>query len=168
MARVQVIGFGNPLRGDDALGWQAVGELAGRQTCPDIDLMTCHQLTPELADPLSQAELAIFIDARADLEPGRFSCEPMFPAKGQESSFSHRLDIPALLACTESLYGRSPRAFLLSIGACAFGFGETLSAPVRAALPSLLGQVDRLVVNQTRLPSREINRRSNRKTNGCL
>jgi hydrogenase maturation protease len=145
MPRVLVIGFGNPLRADDALGWQAIRELAGRPADPDVRLMTCHQLTPELAADLSGVDLVIFIDARADSQPGLLSCEPMFPVKKQESSFSHQLDIPSLLACAQILFGHAPRAFLLSVGAFSFDYRETLSAPVQAALPSLLERVESLI-----------------------
>jgi hydrogenase maturation protease len=153
MPQVQVIGFGNPLREDDGLGWQAVGNLAEKPWSSEVRLETRHQLTPELAETLSKADLVIFIDARADAAPGRLSCEPMYPARGREGGFSHQLDIPSLLACAEDLFGRAPRAFLLSVGASSFGFGETLSKPVQAALPALLEEVERLLATAGHIPS---------------
>src|SRR5580704_15594719 len=51
--RTLVIGYGNPLRSDDALGWHASRLLAQALAGQEVDVITCHQLTPELAEPLS-------------------------------------------------------------------------------------------------------------------
>src|SRR5208282_6599133 len=65
-----VIGYGNPLRSDDGFGWHASRLLAEALTGRDVEVITCHQLTPELAHPLSQCRRAVFIDADAQGEPG--------------------------------------------------------------------------------------------------
>ena len=69
MPRTLIIGYGNPLRGDDGLGWQVASELA---KCVDalISVVAVHQLTPELAEPVSDADLVIFVDSSCDGEPG--------------------------------------------------------------------------------------------------
>src|SRR5271166_6728975 len=78
-----IIGYGNPLRGDDGLGWQVASELA---KCVDalISVLAVQQLTPELAEPVSDADLVIFVDACCDGEPGSWRCESIRP--GSERS----------------------------------------------------------------------------------
>jgi len=70
MARLLILGYGNPLRGDDGVGWHAVHRLRERSAELDADVMSCHQLTPELAEAVSRAERVIFIDARVGPTPG--------------------------------------------------------------------------------------------------
>ena len=70
MKKALIIGFGNPLRSDDGFGWHASRLLAQALTGQDAAVITCHQLTPELAEPLSQCSRAVFIDADAQGNPG--------------------------------------------------------------------------------------------------
>ena len=57
-----VIGYGNELRRDDGLGPQAARAVAG-WGMPGVLALSCHQLTPELAEIVADAEEALFIDA---------------------------------------------------------------------------------------------------------
>lgn len=68
MAHTLIIGYGNPLRGDDGLGWHVAQRLAAVLPQHRARIEVCHQLTPELAEPISRADLVIFIDAE-DLAP---------------------------------------------------------------------------------------------------
>jgi hydrogenase maturation protease len=138
MARVLIIGYGNPLRGDDSLGWHAAQRLAETLHREDVDIRTCHQLTPELAEPLSQAALAIFIDASCVGLPGTVRCDQMLPNLAAVSDFTHHFDIPALLACAQILYGLCPPAVLCSVAAESFDLSENLTATVSAALPKVI------------------------------
>ena len=45
-----IIGYGNPLRSDDGFGWHAGRLLAQALAGQEAEVITCHQLTPELAD----------------------------------------------------------------------------------------------------------------------
>ena len=67
MARALIIGYGNPLRGDDGLGWRAAEQLAEIIPQSEAEVIACHQLTPELAEPISRARLVIFIDMSLEL-----------------------------------------------------------------------------------------------------
>src|SRR5690349_11507086 len=57
-----VIGYGNDLRGDDAVG-QRVAMAVARWRRPGVMAIAAHQLTPELATWLVRAKFAIFVDA---------------------------------------------------------------------------------------------------------
>lgn len=145
MARTLIIGYGNPLRGDDGLGWHTAQQLADRIRRDDVDILTCHQLTPELAEAVSQSDLAIFIDAACDGIPGALRCDDVPPDESSSADFTHHFDIPALLACASILYGSCPRAVLCSVAAESFGLTEDLSDVVQAALPALVQRVLSLI-----------------------
>jgi hypothetical protein len=46
----------------------------------------------------------------------------------------------------QRLYGRSPEAYLVTVGASSLALGEGLSAPVAAALPEVIATVRRLAL----------------------
>jgi hydrogenase maturation protease len=142
--RALVVGYGNPLRGDDGVGPEVARRLAAELSDPEIVILAVHQLTPELTEPLSQARLALFIDASSEGTPGQVRVEEI-QARPPEQSFTHEFDPPMLLAAAQLLYGRCPEARLVSLAGQSFEFEETLSAPVMQALPEAVGQVRRLL-----------------------
>jgi len=146
MPKVLIIGCGNPLRGDDGLAWQALAQLERDPALGKVKMICCHQLTPELAEPVSGADRVIFIDARTGETPGQVDLDRIEPATFVGSSFSHRLDPPALLGYAEKLYGKRPEAFMASVAAESFGYGEELSDTVRASLATLLLRVVELAL----------------------
>jgi hydrogenase maturation protease len=145
MAQVLIIGYGNPLRGDDGFGWQAAQQCTAVPMPPLVKVMACHQLTPELAEPISQADLVIFLDANAQGPPGRLSCLAVVAQASASGIFSHHLTPQTWLACAQALYGGNPAAVVLSISGAYFGYGERLSPAVNAALPGVLQHVWALV-----------------------
>jgi Ni,Fe-hydrogenase maturation factor len=72
-----------PLRTDDGLGWQVAVELFRTNTSPEVDVLPCHQLTPELAEAVSVAETVLFIDC-ARWETGRSPLRRVVGAIGRE------------------------------------------------------------------------------------
>lgn len=156
-----VIGIGNPLRGDDAVGaW-----LAERVVSTDaaVRVLVVQQLTPELAQTLAASRRVLFIDAWRPPGPAAVpSVDPAAPARRHDvppsagtvaaiqprlrrlsrtaatleaGAFSHVLDPAQLLAITTLLYGRAPRAWQLLVPAFRLGHGSGLSAELRRLLP---------------------------------
>ena len=136
MSKVLIICYGNPLRSDDGLGWRAAEQLAHSFHSRSIEIITCFQLTPELADNVHSADLVFFIDASRDGEPGELSFSTVIP--GAETTFPHHLSPPALLALAQQLYDNVPPAFLASVCGECFELGEKLSPKVAAGLPRLI------------------------------
>jgi len=136
--RILVLAYGNPLRCDDGLGWHAARQLVHRMTS-DTQVVTCHQLTPELAEEVSGADAVFFIDASHEGEPGELTCLPIHP--GHAARFSHECSPPVLLALCHQLYGACPPAYLVSVCGQSFQLGESLSPCVAAALPRLTAVV---------------------------
>ena len=129
---VLVIAYGNPLRTDDGVAWRAA-ELLRRQLVSSAKYLCVHQLTPELAQDVSQAEMVVFMDAEQTDHPGQVRCERVVPRR-EQVTFSHHLTPHDLLGLTEALYGVSPRALLIAISGEKFDYGETLSAGASQAL----------------------------------
>jgi hydrogenase maturation protease len=123
-AGLLVIGYGNTLRSDDGVGARvaaAVSDLA----LPGVAVLACHQLTPELAEPISAARAVVFVDAAADAST-EVQLRPVEPAEGAQL-MAHAADPRSLLALAGQLFGRCPPAWWLTIPVENLGFGENLS-----------------------------------------
>jgi len=148
MAQILILGYGNPLRSDDGLGWRAAEDLAGKFSCDDVEIRSCHQLTPDLVESISKADTVFFIDASREGEPGEVRCKPVLPGPSS-GRFSHQLSPTAILGWSRELFGRCPQAFAVSVCGRCFELGETLSPVVTASLPRLTALVGQLA-HQTR------------------
>lgn len=148
--RVLVIGYGNTLRGDDGLGRRAAEALARRPLPAGVEVLTCHQLTVELAETISHADLVLLIDAANGDQPGTIVCEPVDRVDAPVGPILHYLEPPALLACVEALYNAAPRTLLWTVTARSFDYAETLSPEVERALPALLRQVEACIESAIR------------------
>ena len=143
MARALVIGYGNRYRSDDGVGCRVAEKLQRTVSHPDITIIACQQLTPELAQPVSQSEVVVLIDAARQGTAGAIKCEAIHP--GANAIGSHQLSASALLTLARELYGGSPRAYLLSVCGESFADGEGMSSKVTAALDPLLARVKSLI-----------------------
>jgi hydrogenase maturation protease len=139
MKKCLLIGFGNTIRSDDALGPKIVDAFAtGRYSGMEIVKISIPQIDLTLAETLSRSDLAIFVDARTDDFADPVKVEHCELAKGsaQLSHSSHSLSIPDLLNLTFDLYGSVPDAFVVMPKGYDFAIGEELSqkATVNAEL----------------------------------
>jgi len=132
-----VIGIGNPLRGDDGVGPHLASTVAVKVAAchGGVQVLVVHQLTPELAEPLSEARRALFLDAWLTSPASRPCLQPLRPAPHWEGS-SHRLTPPVLLGLADLLYGTTPAAQLLLVPAFVLEpMAEGFSPPLRRGLP---------------------------------
>jgi hydrogenase maturation protease len=144
MRRVLLIGYGNPLCGDDGIGCHAADILAGEHTENPVSVLACRQLTPDLAEPVSLADRVIFVDASVDDAPGHIRTRHVEPGTAGTSAFSHEITPEALLGWTRHLYGAAPEAILVTIGARNLDIGSGYSPEVAGALPALLALIREL------------------------
>jgi len=136
MAQALILACGNSLRGDDAIALKIAEALEIGPSWPDMRVVAAHQLTPEMAEAISQAEIVIFVDASATTPPGTVLFEPILPSRVTPDTFTHDLDPRALLTLAQTLYGSSPaHAFTLNVGAESFELREGLTESVRASIP---------------------------------
>ncbi len=138
MPKVMLIGYGNPLRTDDAIGWRAAGELSSQVHDDDVEIVACHQLNPEMAEAISQTKLVIFIDACTDGTPGRVSRRDAQVGKFSPELMTHHLDPESLLACAKELYGRAPKAVVICVTGECFGYGRELTPTIERVLPGVI------------------------------
>jgi hydrogenase maturation protease len=129
---VLVIGYGNPLRGDDAMGLIAAERLGG---------LAVHQLTPELAEAIAQANAVLFLDADVTLPPGEIvvkqcGADPQVCAGSPDPArpLDHFATPQALLNLARTVYGVAPQAWLIGMGGHTFDLQEGLSAAALRAV----------------------------------
>jgi hydrogenase maturation protease len=130
-----VIGYGNDLCGDDAAGPRMADAVAAWRL-PHVRALALHQLTPDLAAPLSEADLAIFVDAGLPSEVSELQIRPVAPSG--PSRLGHTSDPGTLLGLAAALYGRAPEAYLLVVPGLAFAFGDPLSPRTERAMDAAL------------------------------
>jgi hydrogenase maturation protease len=145
MAKTLIIGYGNPLRSDDGLGRLVAERLMGVLRESESRVIACHQLAPELAEPISRADLVIFIDAEERQPAGKLFCRRIAPVAEPPAAFSHHLTPARLLGWAGALFGRSPEAMVFSIAVENFALGEKLSPAAAKVLPQVTERICELV-----------------------
>lgn len=135
-----IIGYGNPLRGDDGLGWK-VAEGVATSLGEHAVILTVQQLTPELCEPIHETNLVIFVDASCDGVPGTWRSLPVAPAAAQAPALGHHCDLAGLLAYTQAVYQSCPKALVVSVSAETFDCRDALSPKVEAAIPVIVGYI---------------------------
>ncbi len=131
-----VLGYGNPSRGDDALGPRLLERAeAWLAEHPELAVATVadFQLQIEHALDLEDRDLALFLDADASC-PDAFAFAPVGP--GRDASYStHELSPSAVLDVFRALEGHAPPpAYVLSVRGERFDLGEPLSPSAEAHL----------------------------------
>ncbi|HZL78028.1 MAG TPA: hydrogenase maturation protease, partial [Candidatus Limnocylindrales bacterium] len=127
-AGLLIIGYGNTLRGDDGVG-PRVAEAVAALNLPGVRTLACQMLTPELADQISQARVAIFVDAAVDA-PKEVQWRKLEPNETSQL-MAHAADPRTMLALARDVFGHMPEAWWLTIPALDLGFRETLSPEVQ-------------------------------------
>jgi hydrogenase maturation protease len=146
--RVLVIAYGNPWRGDDGLAWRAANELEAKISSAEVEILRLHQLTPELAENASRADVVIFVDAACaaeDRQPGEIRIQEIRreeASASEQTRFSHHLTPTVILALSAKLYGASAKAFSATLAGKNFEHGATISNEVEAALPEFAAQIE--------------------------
>ena len=143
-----VIGYGNTLRRDDGVGPRVAARVEELRL-PGVLTMACPQLTPELADPVSQAGAVVFVDASVE-QRGPVRMRRLGPSDSSQI-LAHAADPRILLALARDAFGRAPQAWIVTIPARELGFGERLSRPASLGLRDAVRAVRAL---HRRLPGR--------------
>jgi hydrogenase maturation protease len=128
-APLLVFGWGNPSRGDDALGPLFVERLqALLGDSAAVECLTDFQLQVEHALDLVGRERVLLVDASVDAAPPFEACA-LRPSRDATSLSSHAMSPVALLQAFVDLHGCDPPpTTLLAIRAESFELGEPLGA----------------------------------------
>lgn len=141
-AAALVIGYGSPIRGDDAIG-PLVADRLQQLDLPDwVRVEARHILTAELAADLAPLAQVIFLDAAVDLPPGALRVQPLYADSSAASTMAHFHDPRELLAWCQGLYGRVPEAWLITAGAATLDYGHfNLSNAAAGAVQPMMNAV---------------------------
>jgi hydrogenase maturation protease len=140
---ILLIGYGNTLRGDDGAG-PCLAAAVAAWSLPNVTVLERHQLTPELAEPVSRAARVIFADAAVAPGGQSVNVSEVSPEAAQQVMY-HTLSPAGLLGLAKSVFGHAPMAWLVSIPVTELGMGEGLSPQAEQAVQVALGRVRELV-----------------------
>ncbi|MBK9978447.1 MAG: hydrogenase maturation protease [Gemmatimonadetes bacterium] len=151
-APVLVFGYGNPSRGDDALGPEFVRRLemrcADAIACGELEVLTDFQLQVEHALDLRGREQVYFVDATTEAGAPGYAVRPVVAA--HDVAFTtHALSPAALLQTYRAVVGDPvPETFVIAIRGSQFELGEAMSegaaVQLTAALDDFVGRLGRL------------------------
>ena len=135
-----VIGYGNPDRQDDGVGWHILRNLAQRvgESIPDdpgasievesdtVDLLFILQIYPELAETISHYDRVCFVDAHTADIPEKISWITLSP-EYEKSPLTHHMSPRTVLSISATIYETIPEAILVSVRGFHFEFERELS-----------------------------------------
>lgn len=151
--RVLVLGIGNRIRCDDAVGLEIVGQLRQELKNPDIDIRETEETRLALLDLIEGYGRVIIVDsirARPDEKPGgilRFTADELDADPRGEQHSSHAMGIPSLLAIGQQHNLPIPKPENITLiavtipAATADQFGEQLSPEIEAAIPKAIARI---------------------------
>jgi len=138
-----ILGLGNPLLGDDGVGWRVAEQIRSQVTDPEVEVDCLAGGGLSLMERLIGYDRAILIDAMfaGQAPPGQLSCFDLEqlsdPTAGHLSS-AHETSLKTALQLGLKL-GLSLPAEVRVVAIEAqhvYDFSEELSAPVAAAVPT--------------------------------
>jgi hydrogenase maturation protease len=146
-ATTLVVGLGNPILGDDGVGWRVAEAVKARLDDPDIEVLCLSLGGLALMEHLAGYRRVIIIDAMTTgAELGslhNLSAQEMDELSVQHTASVHDLSLSAALAFGRKLGLDLPEDIRL-IGVEAkpeFDFGEVFSEPVAQAVPMVIEAV---------------------------
>lgn len=142
---ILIFGWGNPSRGDDALGPLFVERIEALEL-PGVECLTDFQLQVEHALDLRDRQRVLFVDASVNAT-APFAVTAVQPRR--DASFtSHALSPEAVLQAYRDVERREPPpAWLLAIRGDRFELGDDLSAAAADNLAAALAWADAWLVS---------------------
>ncbi len=154
-----VIGLGNPILGDDGVGWRVADEVDRRlAACPAPSPVTVERLAVgglALMERLVGCERAIIIDSYlGDGEPGTVRSSPLAERDGRPVGHldsPHDAPLASALAAGRALGAQLPEdVVLVTVDTIPLDvFDDALTAPVAAAVDLAADEVMALIARAT-------------------
>ncbi|MFA5843262.1 MAG: hydrogenase maturation protease [Coriobacteriia bacterium] len=141
MGHTLVICVGNQARGDDGVAHR-VARLLGPEPGGDARLLAVTALDVTLAPDVAEAGFLIVVDAVRRAAPPA-AVTALVP--GKVDLGGHSLDAAGLLGVARAVYGRAPKAALVSVAAPEMSHAEGLSSVAEAAASDAAGLVRTLI-----------------------
>lgn len=136
-----IVGLGNPILGDDGVGWRVAEAIKARLNDPDVEVLCLSLGGLALMEHLAGYRRAIIVDAMSSGAPAgtlhRMTAREMDEISVQHTASVHDLSLSTALAFGREMGLNLPNEIqVLGVEArVEFEFGETLSAAVTAAIP---------------------------------
>ena len=160
MVKTLLIGYGNIDRQDDGAAWYILQKVAmamglefSSEPTDELPLKQDNlqffftlQLTPELAEELSEFDRIFFIDTHTGNLPEDVQIKQIFAAF-QLSPFTHHLTPETLLSFCDHLYNKQPRAYLVSVRGYEFNFVQELSTKTENHIEVIIPRILEILLN---------------------
>lgn len=140
-----IVGYGNPLRGDDRAGL-AVAEALAQRHLPGVEVRTAPHLPLEWLPDLVGVRRLLLIDAAVD--GACVALAPLAPGTGTPASSTHYLTPATWSALARQLYGATPEAYLLTLRGEQFELGTALSAATESRVATAVALVAEWLTRQ--------------------
>jgi len=128
MKKTILLGYGNPDRGDDGVAWHFLSLLLKKYHIEKTDLLESDvipltdavdlwfnlQLLPEISETIANYDRVIFIDAHTGEIKQDINLKLVKP-QYLNSPFTHHITPSTVLSLTNSIVGKCPESWLLSI-----------------------------------------------------
>ncbi len=140
-SKILIIGYGNTLRGDDGVGYK-IAETIKQWHYENITSLPVHQLTPDLAENLSQVDTVIFIDAvpLTDIKKAKLEIKTI-SINNKSNNLAHHNNPEQLLSLTQAIYQKVPKAYWILVPGFNFNFSEELSPITQKYVNSTLKKI---------------------------
>lgn len=136
-ARVLIYGYGNPARGDDALGVRFADALHDDPAFDWIDFDTNYQLNIEDAENIADYELVLFADATVDPGVESFRLKRVEPDP-QIQFTNHAVTPGFVIALCNQLHGRIPDVWVVEIRGHEWELGQNMTEEAASNLNDAL------------------------------
>ncbi len=149
---ILIFAYGNPSRGDDALGPELLQRLAEKIRLTDlhtqVELLTDFQLQIEHALDMENRRQVIFVDA--SVKPEKAFSFSLLEGKKDDSYTSHAMSPESLMNLFQQLYPHdSAEVFLLAIRGYRFDLGQPLTEQAEINLGQAVDYIYQRLVSTT-------------------
>lgn len=127
--KITIFGYGNDSRMDDGVAFLLAPGIAGylEERGHKVELSLEHQLLPESAADLEEADFALFVDASVEKSAEGFRVRRIEAREVFEGLNLHSVSPEWILAMGARLHGKVPEAWLVTVEGEQFDFGEELT-----------------------------------------
>jgi hydrogenase maturation protease len=140
-----IVGYGNTLRSDDGAG-QIVAERVAAWNLPNVRSLAVHQLTPELAAELANADTVVFVDAvTSSKQKSEKVTLKTLSFDDSLLNVGHISNPRSLLHLSKSIYNKTPQAYWILIPAINFEFGEKVSKLTKEGIEQSLEKIQQII-----------------------
>jgi len=154
---ITVVGIGQPLRGDDGVGPEAVRQWSREysQSASDPNIKTILTETPglDLLELIRDAEVLLLVDAVDSGEPaGTVRIHTSLPEAGSTPAekTAHGFGVAETIALAKKIGARLPSHIIfIGVEGSRWKLGEDLSDPVRRAVPNVVREIQNQISRWT-------------------